>query len=347
MARLKLGKLEWAALEKLLRFLPVSGEEVLVGPGVGEDAAVIKVGEGFLVAHVDPITAAAERVGYLAVHIAANDVAVRGVKPSWFMPTVLLPEGAEEELAERVFRDMAQALRELGGVAVGGHTEVSPGISKPIVVMAAMGYTSGRVVLTSGAKPGELVIAAGRLGGEGAGVIAWDFAERLRRAGIPAEVIERARGFVEEISAVKAALTLKDYASSMHDPTEGGFLQALREVALASGVSIRVDLRKVALDPVVRVVTSAVGVDPLKLLSSGSVVATVPKERAEEAVQALRSLGIPCSVVGAVEDGPRGLVILESEEGESRVEEDIVDEIYRLWQTAHTPSTSTTSAPAR
>jgi len=331
-ARLKLGKLEWSALEKLLRLLPVSGEEVLVGPGVGEDAAVIKAGEGFIVAHVDPITAAAERVGYLAVHVAANDVAVRGVRPQWFMPTVLLPEGAEDELAERVFRDMARALRELGGVAVGGHTEVSPGISKPIVVMAAMGYTTGRVVLTSGARPGDAVLAAGRLGGEGAGVIAWDFADRLRAAGVLPEVVERARGFVEEISAVEAALALRDYASSMHDPTEGGLLQALREVALASGVCIRVDLRRVALDPVVRAVTGAVGVDPLRLLSSGSVVATVPREHAERAVQVLRGRGIQCSEVGVVEEGPRGLVVLESEEGERRVEGDIVDEIYKLWQ---------------
>lgn len=332
MARLRLGKLEWSALERLLRLLPVSGEGVLVGPGVGEDAAVIRAGEGFIVAHVDPITAAAERVGYLAVHVAANDVAVRGVRPQWFMPTVLLPEGAEDELAERVFRDMARALRELGGVAVGGHTEVSPGISKPIVVMAAMGYTRGRVVLTSGARPGDVVLAAGRLGGEGAGVIAWDFADRLRAAGVPPEVVERARGFVEEISAVEAALALRDYASSMHDPTEGGLLQALREVALASGVSIRVDLRRVALDPVVRAVTGAAGVDPLRLLSSGSVVATVPREHAERAVQALRSRGIQCSEVGVVEEGPRGLVVLESEEGERRVEEDVVDEIYKLWQ---------------
>ncbi len=332
MARLKLGKLEWSALERLLRLLPVGGEGVLVGPGVGEDAAVIRAGEGFIVAHVDPITAAAERVGYLAVHVAANDVAVRGVRPQWFMPTVLLPEGAEDELAERVFRDMARALRELGGVAVGGHTEVSPGISKPIVVMAAMGYTRGRVVLTSGARPGDVVLAAGRLGGEGAGVIAWDFADRLRAAGVPPEVVERARGFVEEISAVEAALALRDYASSMHDPTEGGLLQALREVALASGVSIRVDLRRVALDPVVKAVTSAAGVDPLRLLSSGSVIATVPREHAERAVQALRSRGIQCSEVGVVEEGPRGLVVLESEEGERRVEEDIVDEIYKLWQ---------------
>lgn len=332
MARgLKLGKLEWSVLEELLRLLPVEAEGVVVGPAVGEDAAVIRVGDGYLVAHIDPITAGVERVGYLAVHVAANDVAVRGASPLWFMPTVLLPEGSGLDLARRIFRDMSTALRELGGCAVGGHTEVSPGVSKPIVVMAAMGYAEGRVVLTRGARPGDYVVAAGRLGGEGVSVVAWDFEERLRSAGVPSWVVERARSYANEVSVVRAALAVKDFVSAMHDPTEGGLVQALRELALASGVSLRVDLRKVRLDPVVIEVASAVGLDPLRLLSSGSLVATVPEDRLADAVSALEGVGAPCSVIGRVERGPAGLLVLEDGERRELVTRDVVDEIYKLW----------------
>lgn len=328
---MKTGKLEWGFMAKLLQYLISEDIDVIVGPAQGEDAAVIRVRDGFLVIHSDPITAGARRAGYLAIHIAANDIAVRGVKPKWFLPVVLIPEHYGVDDIEEIFGDMGQALRELGGVIVGGHTEVTPGLKRPIISMTAAGYTTSRVVLTRDAREGDLVYVIGRVGGEGSGIIAWDFEQILVERGVERSVIERAKNFIFDISVVKTALEIKDYVNAMHDATEGGVLQALREVAVASNKAIIVNLDSIVVDSAVSIITRAVQLNPLKLLSSGCIIAAVPERCRRDFENVLENLGKPYSVVGRVKEGSGEVFLFKGSQLVRVINEDITDEIYKLW----------------
>jgi hydrogenase maturation factor len=302
-----------------------------MGPSQGEDAAVIRVRDGFLVLHADPITTGVKHAGYLAVHVAANDIAVRGVKPRWFLPVILFPEAFSEVEIDEFFSDMGKALREIGGVVVGGHTEVTPGINRPIISMTAAGFTTSRIILTRDAKPGDVLYVVGRVGGEGAGIIAWDFLEVLLERNVEAWIIEEARKYVYQISIVNTALGIRDYVSAMHDATEGGVLQALRELAVASGGRAVIDVDKLKIDEAVEAVTRAVNLDPLRILSSGCIVASVPPSNVEGFEKAVEELRVQYSRVGYMERGSGEVVLKKGSVVLDVVDRDIVDEIYKLW----------------
>lgn len=328
---LKSGKLPWSVLGELIEALPREDVDVIMGPAYGEDAAIVRLRDGFLVVHCDPITAATRRIGWLAIHIAANDVAVRGVKPRWFLSTILIPEGWGKDLIKEIFSDMARALKELDAVSIGGHTEITPGLNRPIVTITSIGYGLGGVVLTRDAKPGDKVLIIGRVAGEGASVIAWDFESKLVESGVDRSVIERAKGFINDVSVVDKALSIRSYVNSMHDPTEGGVLQGLKEVASASGTDIVVDLERFKLDEAVSIVTKAVKVDPYRLLSSGALIATVPEHLFKDVENILVGKGFEYQVVGDVKSGFGRVIVRKNGVVVDVVETDVIDEIYKLW----------------
>lgn len=151
---------------------------------MGEDAAIIDVGGGqVLVIHNDAITGAVKLLGWLAVHIVANDVAVRGAKPRWFLMSLFLPEGGEE-LVDEIMAQVDRAARELGMMVVGGHTETTPGLDRPIVGTTAVGLAPrDAYVTTSGARPGDYVVVTKGVGIEGTAILCTDFADLLRSRG--------------------------------------------------------------------------------------------------------------------------------------------------------------------
>jgi hydrogenase maturation factor len=318
-------------MSKLLELLPTSDIDLVMGPSQGEDAAVLRLRDGFLVIHSDPITTGVKRAGYLAVHVAANDIAIRGVRPRWFLPVVLIPPSFTEQDVAELFEDMSRALREVGGVAIGGHTEVTPGIDRPFISMTSAGYTTGRVILTRDARPGHLLYVIGRVGGEGAGIIAWDFEDLLVARGLDRLVVERAKNYIYQISVMNTALSIKDYVSSMHDATEGGVIQAIREMAVASSTRAVVNIDDVFIEETVRDVSRAVNVDPLKLLSSGCIVASVPRSLSRDLESTLQELGVTYSRVGFLEPGSGEVVLTREGRILEVIVEDVVDEIYKLW----------------
>ncbi|MCC6041629.1 MAG: AIR synthase related protein [Desulfurococcaceae archaeon] len=331
MYTLKTGKPPWLFMSKLLELLPTSDIDLVMGPSQGEDAAVLRLRDGFLVIHSDPITTGVKRAGYLAVHVAANDVAIRGVRPRWFLPVVLIPPSFTEQDVAELFEDMSKALREVEGVVIGGHTEVTPGINRPFISMTSAGYTTGRVILTRDARPGNLLYIIGRVGGEGAGIIAWDFEDLLVARGLDRLVIEKAKNYIYQISVMNTALSIKDYVSSMHDATEGGVIQAIREMAVASSTRAVVNIDDVFIEETVRDISRAVSVDPLKLLSSGCIVASVPRSLSRDLESALQELGVTYSRVGFLEPGSGEVVLTREGEIVEVVVEDVIDEIYKLW----------------
>ena len=323
------GKLPPEILKKyILSRVGVVDPSVIVGPSIGEDAAVIDIGDSkVLVAHVDPITGAVEFLGWLAVHIACNDVAVRGVRPRWLLPVLYLPENADLDLIDKITTQIDTAAKEVNAMVVGGHSEFTSGLTRPLISMTALGITEkGRYVTTSGARVGDVVLMTKTVGVEGTAILSTDFRDSLLRAGVPEDVIERGRGFLKMISVVKEALILSNAGipTSMHDPTEGGLIGGLVEIAYASNKTLEVWEGKIPIAEETALMTKALGLDPLRLISSGVLVATVPQERVEEAIKLLNQYGIKATVIGRVNEYSGHYVVIRREDG--RVEE--IDELY-------------------
>jgi len=329
------------AVEKLLEILDVlrpTDPEIIVGPEVGEDAAVIDLGNGLaLVAHPDPISGALEFLGYLAIHVPANDVAVTGACPKYFMHVILIPEGTSLNVISRIANDARKALQEIGGHVVGGHTEVTDAVTHPLVITTAVGLADKEsIVRTSGAKPGDVIIMTKSAGIEGTAVLASDFEDMLLSKGVPQSAIKEGKALIRQVSVVKEALALAKHklVNSMHDPTEGGVIGGLTEIAYASNTSVIVDESKIPLKPVTKLLASAAHVDPLRMLSSGALLASVPEEKVSDVLRVVKGeAGVDVTVIGKVVERSDYLLRLIRLDGsiEDFRAPHVTDEIMKLW----------------
>ncbi|ELY86785.1 AIR synthase-related protein domain protein [Natrinema altunense JCM 12890] len=322
-----------------------SDETVVQGPADGEDAAAIDWpdGEGTLVVSSDPISLAAEGVGELGVYVATNDVAVSGADPRWLTAVVLLPSadnGAADgddtagstdsgrSLLEEISHDLDAAAREVGASIVGGHSEYVDQLERPLLSLTAMGATD-RFVPTGGAAPGDAVILTKAAGIEGSAILAADFGDELD---IDPEVRERAEAFLDEISVVSEARIVREYATAMHDPTEGGVAAGLLEVARASSVRLTVDRDAVPIREATATLCEAAGVDPLRIFGSGALLATVPADAVDDCLAALADAGLAAAEIGTVRDCDGSDPELGLD-GES-ITDPIADDLYPLWERA-------------
>ncbi|NDL59120.1 AIR synthase-related protein [Phytoactinopolyspora mesophila] len=299
------GKLPADVLSRLLDDFGGAPDDVRLGPAVGEDACALNVGDHVVLAATDPITMTSRDIGRYAVIINANDIAVSGARPRWFLATVLLPVGADAEMVESVFAAMRPALDEVGAALVGGHTEVTSAVNQPVIVGQMLGIAEdGRFVTTSGAVPGDVVVQIAAAPVEGAAVLASEASDRL--GALSADVLDDALRAAHDpgISVVESALMARDLgATAMHDPTEGGLAAGLHELATAAGTAIRVDRDQVRwFEPGLQV-CRALGADPWGTLASGCLLATFAPEQAEAAVDAFRSNDVPAAAIGVVESG--------------------------------------------
>ena len=306
-----------------------SNDDVLVGAGYGEDAAAVSVDGTTMVVSTDPISLAAERIGTLGVAIASNDVAACGGVPEYLVSTVLLPDRDVDVLDEITAQLDAEAKR-LGICIVGGHTETVAGLARPLLSLTCMG-PADRYVPTSGAEPGDAVILTNGAGIEGTAVLATDFRDALESNGVDPETIDRAAGFFDDVSVLPESAVLAPVATAMHDPTEGGVLNGLVELACASGVRIDVDEGDVPVLPETRALCAAMDVDPLRVLGSGALLATVPGDAAAETLDALAAEGIDATAIGTVADSTGEDDVGVVSDGE-RFVDGVRDDMYDLWE---------------
>ncbi len=298
------GKLPPGLLAELLPSAASLPAEILVGPRIGEDACAIAVEGGTLIAATDPITLVGSGVGSHAVWINANDVAVMGVRPQWFLANVMLPIGTRQDDVRDLFASMQEALGEVGAVLVGGHSEITGAVTQPLVVGQMLGWCEGeRFVATGGVRPGDVILQVGRTPVEGAAVIA----EARPDADVDPQLLTRAREALRDpgISVVEPALLAAHLgATALHDPTEGGIATALHEVAEAGEVAI-VDLDPEAVlwfEPGVALCRAA-GADPWGTLASGALLAAFAPEQTEAAAAALTAAGYEVARIARAEAG--------------------------------------------
>ena len=333
---LPLGKLPAEDLADLLNRYTHVDERVVVGPGIGVDATVIEFGDRLLVAKTDPITFATDEIGWYAVNVNANDVACLGAIPRWFLATLLLPEGCtDRSLAERVFAQIAAACRELDVSLCGGHTEITYGLERPIVVGQMLGEVArDDLVMPGGAQVGDVVVLTKGIAVEATAIIARergaDLAGRFSE-----EFLVRCCDFLHQpgISVVRDAriATACTRVHAMHDPTEGGLATGLWELAQAAGVGLLVDQEQIAILPETAVLCAEFGLDPLGVIASGALLVVVAAEDGERVVAGLQEAGIAAGIIGRVAESGAG-VLLQTGGTTQQLPRFPRDEITRLFE---------------
>lgn len=312
------GKLPPRVLQALLARCPVARSSgVVIGPRFGEDAAVIALGPKYLVAKSDPITFTAERIGWYAVHINANDLATLGARPRWFLATLLLPEGrTTAALASRILDDILRACRALGVTLSGGHTEITAGLQRPIVVGLMLGEVAkAGLVRKESQQPGDVVILTRGVAIEGTAILAREKAAVLTRRLGPT-MVRAARRLLDHpgISVVRDASLAVRYGEvhAMHDPTEGGLLSGLYELARAGGVGLRVWRERIPILPETRAFSRVLRFDPAALIASGALLVVVSPRSAPRVLRALGRRQVAAAIIGEVRREREGLLVIEN-----------------------------------
>ena len=331
------GKLPSEVLARLIGTYTHSHPSLVVPPGVGEDAAVIDFGDRYLVAKTDPITFATDAIGWYAVNVNANDIAAMGARPRFFLSTILLAaDHATSALTESIFRSIHAAAEQLGIAVCGGHTEITAGIDRPIVVGQMLGEVEpGNLVRSSGLRPGDALLLTKGLAIEATAIIAREKRAELLRQGHAAGFIDLCSRYLENpgISVVRdaAIATRAGQVHAMHDPTEGGVATALSELATASGVGLEIDARALTISPESARLCRAFDLDPLGVISSGALLIGCTAASAPPIVSALQEEGIHSNRIGTAREPGFGLQ-LRKEGRLLPLPEFPADEITHLFQ---------------
>ncbi len=311
---LPVGKLPNSLLQKLLAKIHIEDEQVVLGPAIGEDAAVIRLGNKLLVAKTDPVTFATDLIGWYAVNVNANDIATMGVQPRWFLATALLPERYTAKEVEEIFDQILSACNSLGITLVGGHTEISLGFTRPVIVGCMLAEAEDQpLITTAGAKPGDDIIITKGIAIEGTALIAREAGQRLLSPLLNEDLLRRAADYLFSpgIGVVKEALiasaTVK--VNSMHDPTEGGLATGLREIAQAAQVGIIVEEDKIPVLAECQAICDKLALNPLGLLASGALIITLPSSETPKVLQELRESKIEATPIGKVVAAEEGVKI--------------------------------------
>ncbi len=313
--RLPVGKLPVDVLDRMLQLTSRADDRLILGPGVGLDCAVIEFQDRYLVAKSDPITFATEDIGWYAVHINANDIATTGALPRWFMATLLLPEQqTDEALVLSIFEQIEEACRVVGSTLVGGHTEITTGLGRPIVIGTMLGEVSSQDLITPrGARPGNHVLLTKGIPIEATSLLAREIPDKLNA--VPASVVERARGLLTDpgISVLPeaAAAAASGGVTAMHDPTEGGLAGGLWELSLAAGVGIEIERQAIYVVPEALAICNVLNVDPYAAIASGALLIVVEEDRTKTVMRAIQAKGVDVADIGLITQGS-GVAIREA-----------------------------------
>lgn len=309
---------------------------VIIGPRVGTDAAAIDMGDSVLVVKTDPITFATDDAGWYLVNVNANDIACMGAEPKWLLVTALLPEKhTTEVLVTEIFESLEKASTSIGVTLVGGHTEITIGVDRPILVGHMLGETTRNQLLDiRSAQPGDAILLCKGIAIEGTALLVREGSDE-RLSNIDPAVLQQASRFLTDpgISVVSAAKTLTDSGATvrgMHDPTEGGLASALRELSTAAGLSAEIDRDAITIYPETSAICGALNLDPLGLISSGALLAVIDPQDVALAIAAIAEAGIPCVQIGSFTTLGSD-VCFKTADGPSPMPEFAVDEIARYF----------------
>ncbi|HHW00399.1 MAG TPA: AIR synthase [Clostridiaceae bacterium] len=325
---MKVGKIPNDVLKSLvINRIKDKREEIIVRPGIGEDCGIADFGGNLIAMSSDPITGTPEDIGHLAVHVSCNDIASCGAEPVGILVTLLLPVGTTKEDLDFI---MAQICKEADSINVdimGGHTEITTAVNRTVAICTSIGKVQkGSIVKTSGAKPGDYVVITKSAGLEGTAIIA-KLKESELAAALGQKTVENAKSFINSISVVKEGMIAARFGvNAMHDVTEGGVLGAVWEIAEASATGVIVQRNDVPVAPETKAICDYFGIDPLKLISSGSMAISCAD--GPGLVETLERNGIKAAVIGRITAEVERKVIYEGQEYE--LNQPDTDELYKV-----------------
>ena len=337
---LPVGKLKHDFLKELLPTHDRSAG-LVVGPQLGEDAAVIELGDNYLVATSDPITFATEDIGWYVVCVNSNDIAAMGAVPKWLLVTLLLPEDATTSVMVRdIMAQITQACAAFDIALCGGHTEVTPAVTQPVVIGQMMGVTHKNALFTSAdACVGDVLILTKGLGIEATAIIARECEDQLREK-CDAQFLEQAKNYLVDpgISVLKDAqiATATGGVHAMHDATEGGVATAVYELATAAELGVTVYSDKLLGSPVLyrnitRTLCDMFGLNPLGIISSGAMLIAAEPEKGETICRALGTVGINADIIGKFLPPEHGLWLEDPTGAQQPLPVFETDEIAKLF----------------
>lgn len=326
---MKIGKVPENVLKRsVMKQLHYKRDEVVLGPGIGEDCAALALAEDeIFVMSTDPITGTAKDIGKLAIQITANDLASAGAEPIGVMLTILLPDGTREIALKRIMEQMECACREAKMQILGGHTEVTAVVNQPVVNVAGVAKAKkGSLISTAGARAGMDIVVSKWVGIEGTMIFAKEKEAELKEH-FPADFVDTAIGFDRYLSVVpEAAVAVKSGVAAMHDVTEGGLFGALWEMAEASGVGLEIDLKKIPIRQETVEICEYFDVNPYGLISSGMML--MASEDGNALVHALAEANIPATVIGKATEGNDRVIVRDEER--RFLEPPKTDELYKV-----------------
>jgi hydrogenase maturation factor len=305
------GKLPNDLLRDFLNQFWVADPTVLINPGVGEDIAAVDIeSKEVLVLKSDPITFATSAIGQYAVLVNANDIATSGADPKWFLTTLFFPYGTTASQIRHVVNELKVFCQRWGITLCGGHTEITDAVARPIIAGMMAGTVSKRDLIDKrNMEKGDRVFFTKGVAVEGTAIIAREFGERLGQMGMAAKEIDRCSRFIDKISVIAeakiAAATLG--TSAMHDVTEGGLATALEEMSTAGSHKIKIYLDKIPIFPETRKICDLLGIDPMGLIGSGSLLICCRKAGCEKLIADVRDAGIEIACIGEVMDRGQGV----------------------------------------
>ena len=328
------GKLGTDLLDELVSGIKKKDPRVIVGPKVGEDAAVIDIGDKYLISTTDPITFTSYKIGWYMVNVNANDIATMGGTPKWLLTSIFLPENkTDSTLVKEIFRDIEKAADELGIAICGGHTEITKGLDRPIVSGHMLGEVDkDKLVTNSRARVGDEIILTKGIAIEGMALLAREREKELT-VKYGKLFVEKVQNFLHDpgISVVKEAHIANQTANirAMHDPTEGGLATGLRELTRASNTGVVIYDDKIQYLEETSILCSEYKLDPLGVIASGALLIVVDPDDRDEVLRKLEQNDIECSVIGELTEKETGLKIMtDGKERELPFFE--VDEIARV-----------------
>jgi hydrogenase expression/formation protein HypE len=316
--------------EVVFKNLGTPHSEVTLGPAAGVDGAVLDVGNKNAIVSMDPITGAVERIGWEAININANDVATFGVEPAFFFSCLLLPENADSKIVETISIQMHNAAKELGIAIVGGHCESTPGFANPIVVGCIMGLTEkGKYVTAAGSKAGDKLILTKSAGIEGTAILATDREAQLSKT-FNSTLLDTAKDFYNQISVVKDALTAYKTGGvhAMHDPTEGGILNGIHEMADAAGLGVRIVEEKITVEPETAKICRFYEIDPLQLISSGALLIAADAQAANNIVNNLCKEHVYADIIGEFTPNPNKRILVHRDDSAEMLPKPMSDHLW-------------------
>jgi thiamin-phosphate kinase len=329
--QLPIGKVPYKILERIVfLYRGFESNKVLVGPKIGGDASIVEFGKEKLVVSSDPLIGAKQKVGWYAVHINANDVAVCGAKPLYFLSTLFLPRSSSVDLLEEICKQIDQAAKELGISVIGGHTEITGVVEHAIISGTMIGRVErGKILFPGGAKEGDAILMTKHAGLEGASILATERFNSLVNS-IDERYLKEARRFSQKLSVVKEALLANGagLAAAMHDPTEGGIISGLVELAKISKVGFCIKEANIPISKASLEICKQLEIDPLHLISSGVLLLTCKKARMSKLIRLLESNGIKTTLIGEITP-EKWILIKKDGERKELTEKDLKEELWK------------------